>query len=84
MHYPFNLTHTSRAHKEQKKIMHDHNSHVYAHTEVHRLNNLIQMITQKQVQPRGGKRQKMTQSDCVLCTNSLHCNPKCFSKSAWG
>lgn len=47
-------------------------------------NNLIPMVTQKEVQPRGGKRLKIKQSDCVLCTDSIPSNPKCFSKSARG
>lgn len=56
----------------------------HVHTDTDSLNTLIQIVTQKKAQPRGGKRQKIKQSDCVLCTNSIHCNPKCFSKSAWG
>ena len=44
----------------------------------------MQMVTQKQARPRGGKRRTMKQSDSVLCANSIQCNPKCFSKSARG
>lgn len=75
---------SKRKKKKKKKRNHIWTQKAYAHIDTHSLNNLIQMITQKQAQPKGGKRQKIKQSDCVLCTGSIHCNLKCFFKVSLG
>lgn len=54
--------------------------HTHAHVQ---LKQSMQIVTQKQAEFREG-RPKIKQSDCVLCTDSIHHNQECFYKVSSG